>query len=76
MSIKHPDISMKEFFKYTVTWISQNLAVPFWSIGHIHLMTTVYEDIHELLMSFGMNLIVAIGFIINYLEEKEKKSEK
>jgi len=60
------------FLKYTISWISQNLAIPFWSIGHIHLMTTVYQDIHEVIMSMGMNIIVAVGFIIDYKKSKEK----
>ena len=59
------------FLKYTISWISQNLAIPFWSIGHIHLMTTVYQDIHEVIMSMGMNIIVAVGFIIDYKKSKE-----
>jgi hypothetical protein len=42
-------------------------------VGHVHLMSTVYEDIHEILASLGMNILVAIGFIIGYLEEKNKK---
>jgi hypothetical protein len=42
---------MKYFIKYTLSWISQNLSVPFWMVGHIHLMTTIYADIHEILMS-------------------------
>jgi hypothetical protein len=44
---------MKYFIKYALSWISQNLAVPFWIVGHIHLSTNVYQDIHETL---GMNL--------------------
>ena len=63
---------MKNFLKYTVVWISQNLSIPFWMVGHVHLMTTVYQDIHEILMSFGMNLIVAVGFIIDYREQNKK----
>ena len=59
------------FLKYTISWISQNLAIPFWSIGHIHLMTTIYADIHEVLMSMGMNIIVAVGFIIDYRDSKK-----
>jgi hypothetical protein len=62
---------MKHFLKFTIVWISQNLAIPFWTIGHIHLMTTVYEDIMEVIASFGMNIIVAIGFWINYKEDKQ-----
>ena len=46
--------------------------MPFWTIGHIHLMTTVYEDAIEIIASCGMNLIVAAGFIIDYLEQKKK----
>jgi len=61
---------MKHFIKYTVVWISQNLSIPFWMVGHVHLMTTVYEDIYEIIMSFGMNIIVAIGFIIDYKDSK------
>ena len=64
---------MKHFIKFTTVWISQNLAIPFWTIGHIHLMTTVYEDIMEILASFGMNIIVAIGFWINYRDDKKQQ---
>jgi hypothetical protein len=63
---------MAHFIKYLVVWISQNLAIPFWTIGHIHLMTSIYQDITELLASCGMNIIVAIGFWISYLENKER----
>jgi hypothetical protein len=54
------------FVTFLVVWISQNLAIPFWSIGHIHLMTSVYADITEIVASIGLNIIVAIGFIIDY----------
>ena len=57
---------MKKFVKFTVVWISQNLAMPFWIVGHIHLSVNIYEDLYELLSSLGMNLIVLIGFIIDY----------
>jgi hypothetical protein len=30
----------------------------------------VYKDIHEILMSMGMNIIVAVGFIIDYKKSK------
>jgi hypothetical protein len=63
---------MKHFLKYLVVWISQNLSVPFWMVGHVHLSVNVYKDITEIIASFGMNLIVAIGFIIDYLEQKKK----
>ena len=66
---------MQGFLKYTILWISQNLSIPFWMVGHVHLMNNVYEDIHEILASLGMNLLVAIGFVIGYLEEKKKNSK-
>lgn len=62
---------IKYFLKYLVVWISQNLSIPFWMVGHVHLMSNVYEDITEILASVGMNLIVATGFIIDYLEQRK-----
>ena len=67
---------MKHFVKYTLVWISQNLSIPFWMVGHVHLSVNVYKDIHEILMSLGMNLIVAIGFTIDYLEQRKDMHEK
>jgi hypothetical protein len=62
---------MKNFLKFTVIWISQNLSIPFWMVGHVHLMTTIYQDIHEILASLGMNIIVLIGFILDYKQQKQ-----
>jgi hypothetical protein len=64
---------MKHFIKYTLVWISQNLSIPFWMVGHVHLSMNVYKDIHEILMSLGMNIIVGIGFIIDYKQTKNEK---
>ena len=62
---------MKNFIKFTLIWISQNLAIPFWIVGHIHLSTNVYEDIHEIIASVGMNIIVVIGFILDYKNQNK-----
>ena len=64
---------MKHFLKYTLSWVSSNLSVPFWTVGHIHLMTSIYADLHVLLMSFGMNIIVAAGFIHDFYEYRKEK---
>ncbi len=40
-------------------------------VGHIHLSLNVYEDIHEIIASVGMNMIVLIGFILDYKESKK-----
>ena len=57
---------MKQFLKFLIVWISQNLSIPFLMVGHVHLSTNVYQDLHEIIASVSMNLIVAIGFIIDY----------
>jgi hypothetical protein len=57
------------FIKYAIVWVSQNLSIPFWMVGHIHLSLNVYSDIREILASLGMNIIVAIGFIIDYKQQ-------
>jgi hypothetical protein len=64
-----------KFTKYLLSWISQNLAVPFWMMGHVHLTMNIYEDIYEILASFGMNIIVAIGFYIDWLKHKKENNE-
>ena len=64
---------MLHFIKYLVVWISQNLSIPFWMVGHVHLSVNIYQDIYEILASFGMNVLVGAGFIIDYLEQKNKK---
>lgn len=67
---------MLHFLKYLTVWISQNLAIPFWIVGHIHLTMNVYKDIYEILASIGMNLIVLGGFIIDYIRDKKEHHEK
>jgi hypothetical protein len=64
--VNKQQLKMKHFTKYLLVWISQNLSIPFWMVGHVHLSLNVYADIHEILMSCGMNIIVAIGFVIDY----------
>ena len=60
-----------KFINYLVRWISNNLAMPFWVVGHIHLSIHIYEDITEILASFGMNIIVAIGFWLDWKDHKK-----
>jgi hypothetical protein len=59
-----------KFINYLVRWISNNLAIPFWMVGHIHLSLNVYEDVYEIIASFGMNIIVAIGFWLDWKDHK------
>jgi hypothetical protein len=62
---------MKAFAKYLLIWVSQNLAVPFWVVGHVHLSLNVYQDMHEIMMSMGMNIIVILGIIVDYRDKKD-----
>jgi len=59
-----------KFIKFTLIWISQQLAIPFWIVGHIHLSIHSFHDLYEILSSIGMNVIVAIGFYIDYKQQK------
>ena len=68
--------TLKTFGRYTVVWISQNLAIPFWIVGHIHLSIHSFHDLYELLASVGMNIIVLIGFIIDYKDVTKQIKEK
>ena len=60
-----------KFIKFTLIWISQQLAIPFWIVGHIHLSIHSFHDLYEILSSVGMNIIVAIGFFIDYKQQKK-----
>ncbi len=61
---------MKQFLKFLIIWISQNMAIPFWMIGHVHLSLNIYQDLHEIIASVGMNILVAIGFYLDYKQNK------
>jgi len=65
-----------KFIKYLVRWISNNLAIPFWMVGHIHLSLNMYEDIYEIIASCGMNIIVAIGFWLDWKDHKKQTDER
>lgn len=62
------------FISYTIRWVGSNMAMPFWIVGHIHLSTNVYQDIYEILASFGMNIIVGLAFWLEWREHKKNKS--
>jgi hypothetical protein len=62
---------IKFFVTYLLIWISTNLSIPFWMLGHFHLMTNVYQDILEIIASFGMNILVFIGFLLDYKQQRK-----
>ena len=50
--------------------------MPFWVVGHIHLSINIYEDLHEILISFGMNIIVGIGFWLDWKDHKKQQQNE
>jgi hypothetical protein len=64
---------MINFINFLIRWIAGNLSIPFWVVGHVHLTMNVYEDFTEVLSSFGMNVIVALGFFLEWKEHKKNK---
>lgn len=39
-------------------------------IGHVHLTMNIYRDIHEIIASMGMNILVAIGFYLDWKKQQ------
>jgi hypothetical protein len=66
---------MGNLIKFFIVWYSQNMAIPFWVVGHIHLNMNVYDDWKEYGASIVMHLMVLVGFIIDYNENKKKPSK-
>ena len=62
----------KTFIEFALIWYSQQMAIPFWIIGHVHLSLNIYQDVHEILASLGLNVLVAVGFIIDYRKNGKK----
>jgi|TARA_B100000497_G_scaffold60876_1_gene69053 hypothetical protein len=64
-------MNLPKFIKFLIIWISQNLAIPFWVVGHIHLSIHNFHDLIEIGASIGMNIIVAVGFFLDYNQSKK-----
>ena len=64
-----------KFIKFILIWISQQLAIPFWMVGHIHLSLSLdlYSDVKILFASLGMNLVVAVGFWLDWKQYSTPK---
>jgi len=65
---------MKQFLKYTLIWISQNLAIPFWVVGHVHLHLVTYQDWVELLCSLFLHLSVLSGFLLDWVNYNKSQN--
>ena len=67
---------MKRFVIFTLIWISQNLAIPFWVVGHIHLSIHDFHDVIEIISSVGMNIIVGIGIYLDYKYDRTTNTKQ
>jgi hypothetical protein len=66
---------MRKFITFFIVWVASNLSVPFWMVGHVHLTMNVYDDIKEIIASFGMNILVATGFYLDWKKHKKENYE-
>jgi len=57
---------MKRFGIFSINWIASKLAIPFCVVGHVHLTMNIYEVVYEIISSFWLNILVAIGFWIEW----------
>lgn len=71
-----PNQRFKQFVRFTIIWVACNLSIPFWMVGHVHLSLNIYEDIYEIVASMGMNIVVAVGFWLNWKEESKKDNNE
>lgn len=67
---------INKFIRFTIVWVACNLSIPFWMVGHVHLTLNIYEDLVEVVMSMGMNIIVAVGFWLNWKDESRNDDKR
>tara|TARA_B100001057_G_C22857625_1_gene953285 strand:- start:2901 stop:3164 length:264 start_codon:yes stop_codon:yes gene_type:complete len=58
--------SISKFTKFFLIWYSQQMAIPFWIIGHVHLHFATWHDAYEYGLSIFLHLMVAVGFWIDW----------
>ncbi len=67
---------MWNFIRFFIVWVSENLSIPFWTVGHVHLSLSDYHISEALLASVAMHLIVGVGFFLSYKDHlADKKKE-
>lgn len=58
-----------------IRWVAGNLSIPFWVVGHVHLSVHDFHDLYEVISSISMNIIVAVGFYLEWKDLKRKNNE-
>jgi hypothetical protein len=64
-----------KFITFLIRWVAGNLSIPFWVVGHIHLSIHDFHDLYEVISSVGMNIIVAIGFYLEWKDVNKQEHE-
>ncbi len=52
--------STPAFVKYALIWYSEQFAIPFWVIGHVHLYFTSYHATVDAVGSMVLHLLVGL----------------
>ena len=64
-----------KFITFLIRWVAGNLSIPFWVVGHIHLSIHDFHDLYEVISSVGLNIIVAIGFYLEWKDVNKQEHE-
>ena len=64
-------MNWKKFTKFSLIWYSQQFAIPFWIIGHVHLHLNDYHDMIELSSSLFMHAMVIAGFYLDWKDHNK-----
>jgi hypothetical protein len=62
----------KAFIEYSLIWYSEQFAIPFWVVGHVHLHLTNYHDTVDLLGSITLHLMVGTGFWLGFRRSQQE----
>jgi hypothetical protein len=63
------------FLRYALIWYSEQFAIPFWVIGHVHLYFTSYHATVDAVGSVVLHLLVGLGFWFGWQNYREEHSE-
>jgi len=64
------------FVKFALIWYSQQFAIPFWIVGHVHLHFADYHAALEAGASVLMHVSVAVGFWLDWRDCRKADREK
>jgi hypothetical protein len=59
------------FLRFSLIWYSQQFAIPFWIVGHVHLHFNNYHSMVELGASLFMHAAVVAGFLLDWKQYSE-----